>query len=404
MRPNKIRIVSPPAGSGPTPASGGGAESPRELPDRPRDAKRRANADANPKRTLPLARRRPADPPRSPEREAAGSPQGGARSQGDGDRARASGQVVRRPHLLGGRSCPGEGRRPCEGKSPAPIIVIPGPNGLTITSEDLEALDEFERLLARRPADRAMGPWRSFTSSTPRPKPWPKSSTGFSPAGRPNPTALPTRAAYASASRKALATGPIKITPETRLNALLVLANRADQDTIEQLLKILDLKKSPEDIAVAPKPRMIPVEHARAKDIADVLRQVYADRMVAAGQDQQQGRGGFFRCLDGGNGRRRSRRRWRSGGGGFGGGGAVRAGRTGATRQTESRSASTPARTPWSSPRPTPVRRGQAVGPATRHGGGRAKRNGAGGHPASHQRGGRREGLDGFRRRRRANQ
>ena len=32
MRPNKIRIVSPPAGSGSTPATGGGAERPANRP------------------------------------------------------------------------------------------------------------------------------------------------------------------------------------------------------------------------------------------------------------------------------------------------------------------------------------------------------------------------------------
>jgi hypothetical protein len=40
------------------------------------------------------------------------------------------------------------------------------------------------------------------------------------------------------------------------------------------------LKASPEDIAVAPKPRMIPVLYTRAAEIADILRQVYIDRMV----------------------------------------------------------------------------------------------------------------------------
>ena len=37
-----------------------------------------------------------------------------------------------------------------------------------------------------------------------------------------------------------LATGTVKITPEPRLNALMVLANRADQDTVKQLLTALE--------------------------------------------------------------------------------------------------------------------------------------------------------------------
>jgi len=96
------------------------------------------------------------------------------------------------------------------------------------------------------------------------------------------------------ASPKALATGPFKITPETRLNALLVVANRADRATIGRLLKVLDLEESPEDTAVAPKPRIIAVKYAKATEVADVLRQVYADRLVVA---QNQGRGAAMAML-----------------------------------------------------------------------------------------------------------
>ena len=83
---------------------------------------------------------------------------------------------------------------------------------------------------------------------------------------------------------------------EPRLNALIVMANHADQQTVKRLLKILDMKESPEDVAVAPKPRMIPVVHQKASDIADELRQIYADRLVG-GQQQQGGRGGFLPML-----------------------------------------------------------------------------------------------------------
>ncbi len=49
-----------------------------------------------------------------------------------------------------------------EGTSPAPIIVIPGPNGLTIASEDLEALDEFEHLLTAATDRSVKGPMAVF--------------------------------------------------------------------------------------------------------------------------------------------------------------------------------------------------------------------------------------------------
>ena len=40
--------------------------------------------------------------------------------------------------------------------------MIPGPNGLTISSEDLEALDEFERLLSAAADGSGNGPMAVF--------------------------------------------------------------------------------------------------------------------------------------------------------------------------------------------------------------------------------------------------
>ncbi|MGA2255770.1 MAG: secretin N-terminal domain-containing protein, partial [Thermoguttaceae bacterium] len=176
-------------------------------------------------------------------------------------------------------------KRSFEGKSPAPIVVMRGRNGLTISSEDLEALDEFERLLSA-PGDGASEGHMSVF--------YLKHAKAQAAAQK-----LETLLAGGSAdsdnssnkgSRK-LTTGSVKITPDTRLNALLVQANRTDKQTIKQLLNTLDMKESPEDIAVLPKPRLIPVAYARAKDIADVLRAVYADRLVLSqGQQNQQAR------------------------------------------------------------------------------------------------------------------
>ena len=98
-----------------------------------------------------------------------------------------------------------------------------------------------------------------------------------------------------SAGRTGLATGPVKITADQRLNALLVRANRADLDTIEELLKVLDQKESPEDISVATRPRMIAVENSSAQEIADIVKQVYADRMVENPNPNR--RGAFFTMM-----------------------------------------------------------------------------------------------------------
>ena len=203
-------------------------------------------------------------------------------------------------------------KAPAETKPPAPILVIPGPNGVTIASDDLEALDEFERLLTLAAEGSGQGPvavfYLKYAKAQGVAEELERLLSGASETDGTSDKS--SDASRATVTRRGLASGPVKIMPETRLNALLVQANRADQGTIEQLLKILDMKESPEDVAVAPKPRMIPVEHARAKDLADVLREVYADRLVTAPQNQFQGRGGFLRAMMGGMG----------GGGPFGGG------------------------------------------------------------------------------------
>jgi type II secretory pathway component GspD/PulD (secretin) len=102
------------------------------------------------------------------------------------------------------------------------------------------------------------------------------------------------------------ATGSVQITPDSRLNALIVRANPVDLDMIEQLLKVLDQKGSPEEILAESKPRPIPVYNTQAQEIAEVVKQVYQDRMVAAagagGQQRQPTPEEFIQMLRGGRG------------------------------------------------------------------------------------------------------
>src|SRR5690606_32018323 len=83
-----------------------------------------------------------------------------------------------------------------------------------------------------------------------------------------------------------LVSGPVQIIPEARLNALIVEAGPADLDTIEMLLKILDQGELPET-QVSPRPRLIPVMNTRAGQIAEIVREVYQERM--AGGNRQRG-------------------------------------------------------------------------------------------------------------------
>jgi type II secretory pathway component GspD/PulD (secretin) len=222
-------------------------------------------------------------------------------------------------------------------KTPAPIKVIFGPNGLTIVSDDLDALDEFERLLGAMPTGEdppvAVFYLKYAKCQTVKEMLDQLMSGGGALADSDSPA--PAATAASSASRRPLATGPVKITPELRTNALIIQANRADQDTIEKLLRnTLDIDHGPQDSTITPKLHMVPVLHAHAKDIADVLREVYADRMqVAQNQNQQGGPGAFIQQMmrgmggpggDGGGGR--------GGRGGGGGGGGDQTRRDDATR------------------------------------------------------------------------
>ena len=80
---------------------------------------------------------------------------------------------------------------------------------------------------------------------------------------------------------KRMATGPIKITADNRLNALLVQANSTDLKSIQEVVHdILDTQE-PEENGAEAKPRMIPVLHVKAQEVADVIKEVYAGQMVA---------------------------------------------------------------------------------------------------------------------------
>ena len=178
---------------------------------------------------------------------------------------------------------------------------MPGPHGLIIASEDTEALDEFERLLdmlgesgtashkvsvfylkyaKASDVTTTLGQIMAGPAASTPAAPAPAGGGGDNPmmgmfgggpfggmggmggmggpfgggGGRRNRTnAAPessnadgptTATVNPSGGRAGLATGPIKITADQRLNALLVRANRADLETIDQLLKVLDRRKS----------------------------------------------------------------------------------------------------------------------------------------------------------------
>ena len=60
----------------------------------------------------------------------------------------------------------------------------------------------------------------------------------------------------------------------------MIQANPTDLEHIEDLLAVLDKESGPEGNSVSPKPRMIPVVNTQALEVAEIIRQLYADRLV----------------------------------------------------------------------------------------------------------------------------
>ncbi len=85
-------------------------------------------------------------------------------------------------------------------------------------------------------------------------------------------------------------TGSINIVADARLNALFVQANPVDLQVVEMILEKVDVPESEIDVETVPKPLLIPVIYHSAKDIAEVVKSVFGDRI--AGAQSSGGRGG----------------------------------------------------------------------------------------------------------------
>jgi len=207
---------------------------------------------------------------------------------------------------------PGTGEVPA---APPPVIVAVTPEGLVVASQDPEALNQFESLVRRMASqdvaqyggpelvvyylknskaesvasilDQILG-GGTLTSS---------GSSGGSLVGE------IARAAFgnvggglvgsllgidtgtsssSSTTSSTRTTSRIQITPDSRLNALIVQAYPQDLQLIEEILRVLDQQNSPQEVAVQPKTIIIPVKNTQAEEIANILRSVYQDRLVTA--------------------------------------------------------------------------------------------------------------------------
>jgi type II secretory pathway component GspD/PulD (secretin) len=186
----------------------------------------------------------------------------------------------------------------------APIVIAPGANGTIISSDDLEALDEFERLLSTAVSTSGTS-GRQFavfylkyaeanTAAAVLGKVFGGSSGGsggsllediagaaVGQAGGGLMGDLLGLGGAASAGSGFTSAG-VSIVPDLRLNALIVYALQDDLDTVDQLLRILDQRIGPEKIEAGGKARLIPVYNTSASAVAAVVKEVYKDRLEGA--------------------------------------------------------------------------------------------------------------------------
>ncbi|MCO6044227.1 hypothetical protein NG895_09945 [Aeoliella sp. ICT_H6.2] len=180
----------------------------------------------------------------------------------------------------------------------APILVAPGPNGLLIASDDLDALDAFERILEASSMQSTSG--REYAVFYLKHA---KAATAaailgemFGSAGGTGDSLMGGIAdaalgdiggglmgdllglGGAGASTGFSAAG-VDIVTDARLNALIVYARPDDIDMVFRLLQVLDQRSGPTDVEAEGVPRLIPVVNTSASQVADVVKTIFSDRL-----------------------------------------------------------------------------------------------------------------------------
>ncbi|TWU35112.1 secretin N-terminal domain-containing protein [Novipirellula artificiosorum] len=198
----------------------------------------------------------------------------------------------------------------------ADIVVQFSPAGMIVASEDTEALDAFESLMQSFASQSAMSNslptifWLKYAkadvtaelvssilgggeSSLSSMTDSISSGLGGIGGGMLGLLGVGGGGGSDSSAKSVLtATGSVSIVPDARLNALIVQANPIDLELVELILQKIDIQESPEDVEVVAKPALIPVIYQDAKDVAEVVKSVFADRMQEASNSRSGGGGG----------------------------------------------------------------------------------------------------------------
>ena len=115
----------------------------------------------------------------------------------------------------------------------------------------------------------------------------------------------------------ASATGNIVLTPDPRLNALWIQANASDIQMVEELIELIDIADSGVDNLTRGTPGIIFIKNVAVADVETLVKQVFADRIAPPATGGGQGapsQQDFFAMIAGGG----------RGGRGGGGGGAAK--------------------------------------------------------------------------------
>ncbi|MGN6544737.1 MAG: secretin N-terminal domain-containing protein [Aureliella sp.] len=186
------------------------------------------------------------------------------------------------------------------------IVIMPGPGGLIITSNDGQALAEFDnmlRMLVDQTATNSLEPtfyWLKYiraaaakellesilsgTASS-------SSSSGgggligdmVSEVGGGLIGSLLGSRGGVGAGASSLTTGDVIIHADPRLNALIIRANAIDLELCEQLLKVFDQPDSPISVQTRGIIEVIPVTSQDADAVATMVKALFSDRIEGGG-------------------------------------------------------------------------------------------------------------------------
>ncbi|QDU81212.1 Putative type II secretion system protein D precursor [Polystyrenella longa] len=168
-----------------------------------------------------------------------------------------------------------------DNESAPPVIIAPGSDSITISSDDPEALNQIERLLramSRNESQPSLG--KDFVIFQLKYASAESVEDTLDDLFNGN-----NRRRGGGARNRQTSFSPfssITIQADERLNALIVYGNKKERDMVEELLQVLDTEES-NKVLEQNQPRIVTVQNAPAVRIEAVLRDIYSSELRSAG-------------------------------------------------------------------------------------------------------------------------